>query len=266
MYKRTAPPPAAPIQTTSTAPTPAATSPVAAALARARLKYGRENETPIVPTSTRSLHELDPADAKAPATDAGGQASTGGVGAAPVGADRFSLPEDNDASLHGLDMIKRFLKLDEIGRDLETIRKEADARIDAMKTRIAEWFAEQGVETIRVAGYTVYMRRDLWVSYKKPDIEGLDTETAEAVKREAKERLIESLKVASWEVPDPDQPGMTRQVATSYLIHEDYHPSALAALVRELPIDDHGDPLMPPGLKDHIEIYYNVKPCKRKSK
>lgn len=203
------------------------------------------------------------------ASDKGSSESVSGAGpAAPETAPALasSLPPDDDSTLTGMALVKRFITLDNIRDDIETIVEQAKERINLMRTRIAEWFAEQGMETVRVDGYTVYIRRQLWASYQTPDLDALPKDAQQATRQAAKQSLIEALKRAQWEVPDPDQPGMKRLISTAHLIHEDYNAQTLSALIRELPVDDQGDPIMPPALKNHVKVYYNITPCKRRTR
>lgn len=185
------------------------------------------------------------------------------IGPGPIAV---PVPEDNDASLSGLDLVKRFIELDEIAKALKDLADPINERIGAMRTRIAEFFAEEGMENMRIGGFTVYIRRELWVSYRKPDTEGMTKEEAAAVTAAAKADLVERLKRAEWDVPDPDDPTRVRHISTAHLVKEDYSAMSLAGLFRELPIDEQGTPIMPPELAEAVQVYYDIKPCKRRSK
>ena len=179
----------------------------------------------------------------------------------PAAMSDLVLPRDDDATLVGIAMLKRFIVLDQAKKRVDEIGDEASARINAMRMRIAEWFAEQGMETVRVDGYTVYIRRQLWAGYQTPD-----GDLSAEERRGWKQRFIDMLKTAKWTIPDPDQPGATRTMSTGHLIHDDYNAQTLSALIRELPVDEQGEPMLPPELKSSIKITYNIMPCKRKTR
>lgn len=62
---------------------------------------------------------------------------------------------------------------------IEAKLKDIKARMEAMEPSISEYFQRQGMQSMNVGGYTVYLRRELWASLQQGvDPAKLETEVA----------------------------------------------------------------------------------------
>ncbi len=133
-----------------------------------------------------------------------------------------------DAALQ--DQIRQFHDLEEQKRDLDGKLKAVKERQDRLKAHLIEAFADNGIQSINVEGYTFYLHRQIWASASGP-------------------QAMAALK----------------EVGLDDLVKETCHAGTLSAWVREQPVDDQNMPVLPPELQEQVRVSERFDIRSRKS-
>ena len=59
-------------------------------------------------------------------------------------------------------LLKKYAKLDKLKRELDTKTKACKAEIEKAQPGVVEWFQKNGMESFKIDGVTIYIRRELW--------------------------------------------------------------------------------------------------------
>lgn len=120
-------------------------------------------------------------------------------------------------------------------RDLEAQLKDCKAKLAEMDPKITEQFIKEGVKTLGIDGYTIYINRTL----RAGPVDG------------NKVALFTALKA----LPDD----------WNFLVGDNVNTQQLAARIRECEMDEDEMPILPDSLKDVIHIYEQFKVGARKT-
>lgn len=123
-------------------------------------------------------------------------------------------------------LISEYVKQTERKRRLEEELKDAKARLEEMEPRIVEQFQADGVQSLNVDGYTVYLNRKLFGGAKDGD----------------KPAMMAALKATGDE-------------SWMFLVEDNVNHQRLQARIRECPQDENGMPVLPESLRGAIAIY-----------
>jgi len=116
-----------------------------------------------------------------------------------------------------VDLIKKKTLLEEQLRDTK-------ARLDELEPKIVESFQEEGIQSTKLDGYTIYLNRQLWAGH--------------AGDKQAMCDLLKSMDDNTW----------------NFLVEDNVNVQRLSARVRECEKDDNGMPILPEQLKEVIKV------------
>lgn len=133
------------------------------------------------------------------------------------------------------DLLKEFVRLTAQKRDAEAQLKDLKARLDELEPQVSDGFIDDGVQSVNIDGYTVYLNRKLFAGPKDGD----------------KTAMIEALSGL-----DEDW---------SFLVQDTVNHNQLQARVRECELDDQGMPILPPELAETMTVYEQFRVGARKS-
>jgi hypothetical protein len=121
-------------------------------------------------------------------------------------------------------------------RELQAQLNDANARITALEPLVAEQFQQDGVQSVNIDGYTIYLNRKLYAGPKDGNKAG----------------LVAALKGLdeSW----------------SFLVSEGFNANSLKARVRECELGADNMPIIPIELRDVMAVYEEFEVGARKSK
>ena len=131
--------------------------------------------------------------------------------------------------------MKKWLELEERRRELETELKDVKNEKAEWEERAIEWMTFETMDSVRMDGVTISMKRDLF-----PGPVGDDENRREV--------MIESLK---------------SNEDTAYLINETANYQSLGAWMRSLERDENDMPIIPDGIK--VQCNEKLKLTARKS-
>lgn len=131
--------------------------------------------------------------------------------------------------------LKVYVDLTDKKRKLEEQLKDTKARLAELEPAIVEMFQSEGVQSMNIDGYTVYLNRKLFAGPKDGD----------------KEAMIAALQGCdeSW----------------SFLVSPTVNTNQLGARVRECDMDENDLPILPDSLKDVIAVFEQFRVGARKS-
>lgn len=120
-------------------------------------------------------------------------------------------------------------------RELDTQLKLIQATLDALEEPLLEQMAENGMQSMRVAGMTLYILPQLWAGAVMREVTLPDgTIAVVGNKQETCDALIE--------------------VGQAQFVEPSFNVQTVSAWVREFPKDDTGMPILPPEVAGHINV------------
>lgn len=126
------------------------------------------------------------------------------------------------------DDLKRFVELSEKKSDLGDDLKAVTTEMDEIEERLKDAFQEESIQSVRIDGHTVYLRRELWAGAPKNDAGDTDTE-----------RACEAL----------------RRAGVGHFVKEGFNSMTVSAWVREFDQDPITKmPILPPELGDDLRV------------
>ena len=132
--------------------------------------------------------------------------------------------------------LKEFVEITALKREIEGQLKDAKARLGELEPLIAEHFTEEGMQSVNVDGYTIYLNRRLFAGPMDGDREAM---------------------VAALEVCDDE--------SWKFLVKKGVNSQQLSARVRECEVDENsGMPSLPDGLRQTIKVYEEFRIGARK--
>lgn len=121
-------------------------------------------------------------------------------------------------------------------RKLEEQIKDTKARLAELEPAIIEQFQENGVQSMNIDGYTVYLNRKLFAGAKDGDKEAMIT-------------ALQGCDDETW----------------SFLVGPTVNSQQLAARIRECDMDENSLPILPDSLKSVIAVHEQFRVGARKS-
>lgn len=119
------------------------------------------------------------------------------------------------------ELIKQYVTAHKLVEECKQVKKECESRLLRLAGEVQDYFIDNNIKKITVDGMTVFISKRVWATPAKD-----------------KEDLIVALALNS---------------ETAWLTPQGYNANTLSAWMKELPVDDEGEIVIPDHLKDVLK-------------